>query len=133
MKTYRSTKSLRDYLVHNKQPCKRNGTFRCGGCAYCRYMLVGSNHRLPNGQKYKPLHFCKTAGVVYLLTCPMRLSLYKKKKKRYWSFITEPTGIKTSDLPLGRHVCDFHQGIFPSIRFLLLDWRRIVSTGMDPM
>lgn len=76
--TYCRARSLKDQLVRSEyvgtfrsHPCKRLGTFTCGGCPHCRYMNIQPNTILPNGKPYRPKHFanCKTFGVIYLLTC----------------------------------------------------------------
>lgn len=95
------------------------------GCAYCQYMDTGSNNRLPNGQRYKPLHFViyKTAGVVYLLTCPCGCFYIGETKLEFHkSAYRHVLSMKTCnpDLPLGRHLWDV-QGKFPNIKFLILD------------
>lgn len=87
--TYKRTRSLKDQLVKSEyvstfrsDPCKRLGTFTCGGCSFCRYMNTQPNVILPNGKSHKPKHYanCKTAGVIYCFTCQCQ-SFYVGKTK----------------------------------------------------
>lgn len=131
--TFKCTRSLRDRLVTSEyteefrgDPCKRWGTFTCGGCFKCQFINTDKNTILPNGKKYRPSHFanCCTCGVVYLLTCPcgcfylgkMKLELSTRMGRHIKSMRT-----CNPDLPLGRHARDIHQGNFPKIKFLVLD------------
>lgn len=48
-----------------------HGTFRCGLCIQCSYMIILKEFVHLNGRKFIPHHFvnCSTPGVVYLITC----------------------------------------------------------------
>lgn len=92
MITYRRASSLKDQLVQSEfmgefrgDPCKRRGTFTCGGCPIYRYMNTILDTILPNGRPYRPHHFfnCKTEGVVYLLTCQCQQFYVGKTKLKF--------------------------------------------------
>lgn len=91
------------------------------------WVCVHSKHTvLPDGSPYKPMHFanCGTLGIVYLLTCSCGCFYVSKTKLELKKRISRHVhSMKTCnpDLPLGRHVRDVHQGIFPKIGFLALD------------
>lgn len=109
-----------------KDPCKRFGTLSCGGCKICRYMNTSSSVVLPDGSEFTARHFanCKTAGVVYLLTCPCGYFYIGKTKLEFREragrhISTMRTG--NPELPLGRHVRLIHDGKLPDIKFLILD------------
>ncbi|XP_040178452.1 uncharacterized protein LOC120911183 [Rana temporaria] len=131
--TYRRAQSLRDHLVTSEfkgtfrcDPCKRKGTFTCGGCSICRYINSGRQIVLPNGQLHKPRHYanCKTVGVVYLLTChckrfyvgKTKLPFHKRASRHLHAMRTA-----NPDLPLGRHILTEHDGHFLGVKFLILD------------
>lgn len=74
--TFRRASSIGDRVVSNKfksdsnrSHCKFKGTFMCGTCHYCKYMLTQRNPTLPNGRVFYPKHYanCRTPGVVYML------------------------------------------------------------------
>ena len=131
--TYRRASSLRDHLVTSefkgcfkKDPCKRKGTFTCGGCSICRYINTDREIILPNGRPYRPRHFanCKTLGVIYLLTChcerfyvgKTKLPFFKRASRHLHAMRTA-----NPDLPLGGHILLQHEGHFSGVKFLILD------------
>lgn len=83
---------------------------------------MGSDIKLPRWAKVCTFHFasCKTAGVIYLLTCSCGCFYIGKTNLEASRHIRS---MKTcnQELPLGRNVWDVHQGKFPNIRFLILD------------
>lgn len=116
----------RKFKGSTKHPCKRLGTFKCGGCGYCQYLDVATHKTLPNKVTFTPKHFanCKTHGVVYLLQCECTCFYVGKTKTEFWHRAYRHIVSMQScnpDLPLGRHVTHFHSGIFPHIKFLILD------------
>ena len=131
--TYRKTRSLKDSLTQSEytgefrsDPCKRMGTFRCGGCNFCQYMNTDKNIMLPNGKPFRATHFanCKTEGVVYLLSCQCWAFYIGKTKQPFHKRASRHIlCMKKSDpdLPLGRHIRDAHYGKIPRIKFLILD------------
>lgn len=141
--TFKHTRSLRDKLVTSEytgefrgDPCRRLGTFTCGGCPKCQFMNIDKNVILPNGQRYRPSHFanCCTFGVVYLLTCPCGcFYVGKTKLELHMRMGRHINSMRTCnpDLPLDRHACDVHQGNFPRIKFLVLDRVHPNSSGGD--
>lgn len=131
--TYRKTKSIKDQLVQSeftgtwrKDPCKRFGTYTCGGCRICRYMDKDNNIILPNSTRFKAHHFanCKTSGVVYMIRCSCGCFYIGKTKLEFKQRASRHlTSMRTCnpELPLGRHVSSIHGGKFPDIKFLILD------------
>lgn len=131
--TYKRARSLKDRLVSSEytgeyrgDPCKRWGTFKCGGCSQCQFINTVKDFLLPNGHRYKPSHCanCSTHGVVYLLTCPCSCFYVGKTKLEPHKRISRHVhSMRTCnpDLPLGRHAQDIHQGNFPKIRFSALN------------
>lgn len=133
--TFKRTRSIKDNLVSSeyvgggtgkRDPCKRMGTFRCGGCPYCQFMNTKSNIKLPDGSKYTPKHFanCKTIGVIYLLMCDCASYYVGKTNQEFWRrAYRHIISMKTCNpsLPLDRHVSNFHSGVFPKLSFLILD------------
>lgn len=105
-------------------PCKYLGTFQCGGCNYCQFMLNDKKIRLPNGFfffKHKHHTNCKTMGVVYLLTCDCGCFYVGKTMQEIWKrAYRHVLSMKmcNPDLPLGRHVTAVHGGRFPNIKFI---------------
>lgn len=85
---------------------------------------------------FKAQHFanCKTAGVIYLLTCQCggfyvgktELEFRKRARQHVISMLTA-----NPELSLGRHVCRQHARICPSFRFLILDCIHPSSRGGD--
>ncbi|XP_073480204.1 uncharacterized protein [Aquarana catesbeiana] len=141
--TFKRTTSLGDKITasefkaeNNKIHCKYKGTFMCGKCRYCKYMLTTRNPTLPNGQSFHPKHFanCRTFGVVYLLLCECTCFYVGKTKTEFWKrayrhLVSMETG--DPDLPLGRHTLTVHNGICPKIKFLILDRVHPESRGGD--
>ena len=131
--TYRRACSLKDHLVASefkdnfrKDPCKRRGTFTCGGCSICRYINIERDIVLPNGRPYRPRHFanCKTFGVIYLLTCQCKRFYVGKTKLPFFKRASRHLHAMRSanpDLPLGRHILSQHNGLFSGVKFLILD------------
>lgn len=74
---FRRAKSLRDRLVssHYKPNSvdthQSFGTFPCGQCSYCPWILSCTSFRLPNGEFFTPhtLAQCDTTGIIYLMLC----------------------------------------------------------------
>lgn len=75
---FRQARSIRDQLVtshytgfNRKDPCKNKGLFPCEGCSFYSYIDIGSEKVLRNGNKHYSKHYvnCKTAAIIYLLTC----------------------------------------------------------------
>lgn len=130
--TFRRARSLRNELISSeykggsKDPCKRFGAFKCGGCRYCQFMDVGTHKLLPNNNKFVPGHFsnCKTVGVVYLLQCDCQCFYVGKTKNELWRRIyhhIQSMKVCNPDLPLGRHTIQSSKSILPEVRFLVLD------------
>lgn len=125
--TYRKTSSLKDSLTQSEyvgefrtDPCKRPGTFRCGGCNLCQYMNIENKILLPNAKPFRPTHFanCKTAGVVYLLSCQCGAFYIGKTKQPFFKRASRHiTCMRKADrdLPLGRHIRDTHGSNIPKI------------------
>lgn len=131
--TFRRATSIASRLVKSEYSrdreadhCKYKGTFMCGSCGYCKYMDTIKSPTLPNGQTFKPWHFanCKTFGVVYLLRCDCGCFYIGKTKLPFWQrayWHIKSMQVCNPDLPLGRHTTLIHRGIFPRIKFLILD------------
>lgn len=102
------------------------GTFPCGGCSYCTYMLGKSHLILPSSESFILNHFAnwRTQGVMYMITCDCR-SFYVGKTKQelwqrlYWHIRRMQTC--NPNLPLDRHVTKAHGGKFPIIKVTALD------------
>lgn len=130
--TFRKTKSICDHLVSSHyrgssrgDPCLRCGAYRCGACEYCPYIDNVQTKILPNGRHHE-IHFvnCKTAGVVYLMTCDCPSFYVGKTKRPFWVRIADHIrGIRKGDMhaPIARHVTQCHKGNPRSIKFYPLD------------
>lgn len=131
--TFRRATSVASRLVRSEfkgdsfaEHCKYKGTFMCGACGYCKFMYTIKNPTLPDGSTFRPKHFanCKTKGVVYMLQCECGCFYVGKTKLEFWHrAYRHIQSMQTCDpdLPLGRHTTLVHQGIFPKIKFLILD------------
>lgn len=140
-------RSLQDHLVSSdfkegghRDPCRQFGTFTCGGCGYCRFINTSKNLTLPNGERYSPRHFanCNTPGVVYLLLCDCGCFYVGKTAQEFWlRAYRHLASMQTCNpsLPLGRHVTNVHNGIFPQCRFLFSTASTLgceAGTGIGP-
>ena len=74
---FRRANSLRDRLTqshyvteHAVRPTRR-GTYQCGHCPRCPWVLEGEYFTLPNGEEFHPPFSanCGTKGVIYLMIC----------------------------------------------------------------
>lgn len=117
-------------------PCKRPGTFRCGGCNLCQYMYAGENVILPNGKVFKLVHYanCIAIGVVYMLMCQCGAFYVGKTKQPFHKKTSRHITCmrkQCPELPLGRHVRDIHDSRIPKIKFLILDRINTNTRGGD--
>ncbi len=104
------------------------GTSRCGAasCVTCELFIVGSAFRSEmTGKKYRfvtPVN-CKTACVVYLVTCANCRKQYVGKteqplRQRHYGHRRE---IETGATPLGRHFAEGCGGGYASWRMQIID------------
>lgn len=131
--TFRRATSIASELVRSEYRgerevvhCKYRGTYMCGACGYCRYMDTSRSPILPNDQILEPRHFanCQTFGVIYLLKCECGCFYIGKTKLPFWKRAyrhIHSMQVCNPDLPLGRHTTLVHSGVFPKIKFLILD------------
>lgn len=128
--TFKRATSISDKIVSSefknestRMHCKYKGTFICGTCNYCRYMLTQKNPTLPNWKIFYPKHFanCRTPGVIYILQCSCSCFYIGKTKlefcRRAYRHI-HSMQVCNPDLPLGRHVSLVHGGTSPMSNFL---------------
>ncbi|OCT96078.1 hypothetical protein XELAEV_18013760mg [Xenopus laevis] len=91
---------------------KRQGMFKCKGCAQCKYVLVGSEFSdTENKKNYKirGFHTCDTNFVVYMLVCPCGLIYVgetTQKVRDRFSQHRSTIKVKNRSLPVSRHCID---------------------------
>lgn len=116
---FKRARSLRDHLVSSD--LKRSGkSCLCKYCKYCRFMNTARDLVLPNRDKYLPKHYanCQTTAVIQHFW------------QRAYRHILSMKACNP-DLPLGRHVTNFHNGLPPKISFLILDRVHTSRRGGD--
>lgn len=113
--TFKRATSVRDRVVNSefkgetgKHHCKYKGTYMCGNCNYCKFLLTQKKRILPNGQTFHPKHFanCKTIGSIYMLQCSCGCFYIRKTKLELWRRVyrhIRSMQVCNPDLPLGRY------------------------------
>lgn len=131
--TYRKAKSIKDQIIsshYNENPnkicCKTVGTFKCGTCPQCPYMVQTKFVRLPGGELLRHHHFanCNTENLVYLLQCPCGNYYVGKTNRKWRQRIREHVyDIKSMNMrtPIGRHFALFHKSNPEGLNFHLLN------------
>lgn len=117
--TYRHAPSMRDGLVHSHHMARGPmdystvGTFPCGACDICPFILNSKNVTLPNGKTHLIKHrvTCKTIGVVYLALCICGCFYVGKTKRPFLKRIKDhiaPLYKHLTTTALNRHIAIVH-------------------------
>lgn len=111
-----------------------HGTFKCGDCPRCPWVLEGRNVILPNGELFhsRTNANCGTRGVIYLMVCQCQAFYVGKTIREFRQRI----GDHLYYSGIGRHIDLHHRYDLSVIRFLVLevvpssprggDWDRVI-------
>lgn len=130
--TYRRAPSMRDRLVHSHHmvPCPVDfiivGTFPCGTCDICPFIINSRDIVLPNGNVHLARHriTCKTIGVVYLALCSCGWFYVGKTKRLFFKCIKDhiaPLYKHLTTTALNRHIAREHNYDPDVVHFAALD------------
>lgn len=133
---FRRGRSVGDFLVHSHYtpPPPQGtwldrgtvGTYRCGTCKACKYILKCSNFTNPiTGIKYNSRSFanCKTSGVVYVAICPCPCIYVGKTIRELRRRILEHIGDihHKRDTSLAKHMTTIHPDALYAVSFWVLE------------
>lgn len=129
---YRRAPSMRDCLVTSHFVSKNPdystavGTFPCGRCEICSFILNSRDVILPNGYTHTIRHMvtCKTVGVVYLASCECRCFYIGKMKRHFYQGIKDhimPLFKRLRTTALNRHIGCQHDFDLIVVRFAALE------------
>lgn len=130
--TFRRAPSLGDHLVRSHfTPVARDdpsytGTFACGRCDICHYVLNGQEVILLNGHTHSisQRFTCQTVGVIYLAKCKCGCFNVGKTKRPFLKWIkdhTTPIFKRLMTTAVSRHVGLEHDFDTIMIRFTALE------------
>lgn len=130
--TYRRSRSLVDTLVTshhisiNSIKNKSPGTYPCGRCNFCRFIISGRSVELPNGSTWTPKHRtnCQSVGSVYLMICSCGAFYVGKTKRPLFCRIRDHVSLISKhkmETSISRHVGLHHSYNLKCIGFFSLE------------
>lgn len=132
--SYKRTLSLKDKLTsshYSANPCwcrhHQHGITRCGKCAFCSWIYVGTQFMLPNGERFSPnFHAdCDTQGVVYLMSCKCG-AFYVRKTARHFRCLRIKDHVYSANSKMltavNGHLDLYHKFDVSLVSFIALPW-----------
>lgn len=131
--TFKRSKSIKHTMVashhigNKVSKIDKPGTYPCGKCNYCSFILRGENVNLPNNTSWTPRHriTCQSVSAVYIMKCCCGAFYIGKTKHPYFCRIrnhVSPISKRKMESLISRHMGLYHNHNLKMIGFFALEY-----------